>query len=80
MARGFWRRPFAVRNCSWRSRGRRLYWWEVDRQGLIHHQFEAIAGRTLQVGAFAAHLDHAGDVCFARRLADVDGGRESDRL
>ena len=31
-----------------------LYWWEVDRQGLIHHQFEALAGRTLQVRTFAA--------------------------
>jgi leader peptidase (prepilin peptidase)/N-methyltransferase len=50
---GFWRRPFAVElfmAIAWAA----LYWWEVDRQGLIHHQFEALAGRPLQVGAFAA--------------------------
>jgi len=50
---GFWRRPLAVElfmAIAWAA----LYWWEVDRQGLLHHQFEALAGRALQVGAFAA--------------------------
>src|SRR5690349_4391129 len=50
---GFWRRPFAVElfmGLAWGA----LYWWEVDRQGLIHHQFEALAGRALPVGAWAA--------------------------
>jgi leader peptidase (prepilin peptidase)/N-methyltransferase len=50
---GFWRRPFAVEllmALAWVA----LYWWEVDRQGLLHHQFEAMIGRPLPAGRFAA--------------------------
>ena len=50
---GFWRRPFAVElfmALAWAA----LYWWEVDQQGLLHHQFEALAGAPLQRGTLMA--------------------------
>lgn len=63
---GFWRRPLAVESfmaVAWAA----LYWWEVDRQGLVHGQFEAMAGRALPLGllfvpveaTLATFLSHA---------------------
>lgn len=46
---GFWRRPLAVElfmAAAWAA----LYWWEVDRQGLIHGQLEAMADGPLRQG------------------------------
>ena len=78
---GFWRRPLAVElllSFAWAA----LYWWEVDRQGLLHPQFEALAGRALAPLTFAApewttlatFLSHAllMTLMAAASLIDVD--------
>ncbi|BBO34079.1 prepilin peptidase [Lacipirellula parvula] len=50
---GFWLRPLCVEITTagmWAA----LYWWEVERQGLLHHQFEALVGGALQPGVLVA--------------------------
>jgi prepilin signal peptidase PulO-like enzyme (type II secretory pathway) len=49
---GFWRRPFLVEltmALAWAA----LYWWEVDRQGLVKKQFDVLAGAVLPPGIIA---------------------------
>jgi leader peptidase (prepilin peptidase)/N-methyltransferase len=49
---GFWVRPAAVElvmAAAWAA----LYWWEVDQQGLVAKQFEALAGEPLARRALA---------------------------
>jgi leader peptidase (prepilin peptidase) / N-methyltransferase len=75
---GFWRRPFAVElfmAAAWAA----LYWWEVDQQGLLRPQFEAITGGALSLTApewttLAAFLSHAVllTLMTAASLIDVD--------
>ncbi len=51
--RGFWVRPLVVEllmGAAWAA----LYWWEVERQGLIAEQFSALAGGPLAAGVLTA--------------------------
>ena len=51
--RGFWVRPLAVEllmGAAWAA----LYWWEINRQGLIAEQFAALADRPLAAGMIVA--------------------------
>src|SRR5262245_55446209 len=50
---GFWVRPMAVELLMGAGLAA-LWWWEVDRQGLVAQQFVALAGGALPRGAFAA--------------------------
>lgn len=75
--RGFWIRPLVV-EVAMAAALAALYWWEVDRQGLIVGQFDAIApGTPLRAAAgatLATFLSHALLVTLmaAASLIDVD--------
>jgi leader peptidase (prepilin peptidase)/N-methyltransferase len=74
--RGFWLRPLAVEllmGVGWAA----LWWWEVDRQGLLAKQFVALVGAPLAAPAWITHATFASHALLvalmaAASLIDID--------